>query len=65
MNYLDFIQAAFMHCVDALAMLFVISIGLVICGFIAEYFAERKKRIQHEELVYERRRRSPRMEGTE
>ncbi|WP_281080268.1 hypothetical protein [Klebsiella quasivariicola] len=51
MNYIDFLQAALMHCVDAIAMLFVISIGLVICGFIAEYFSERKKRIQHDETL--------------
>ncbi|WP_057214921.1 hypothetical protein [Klebsiella quasipneumoniae] len=51
MDYITFITDAFMHCVDALALLFIVSIGLVVCGFIAEYFAERKKRIQHDETL--------------
>lgn len=49
--YQQFIIDALMHCLDAVAMLFLISIGIVVCGLVAEYFSERKNRIQHEETL--------------
>lgn len=46
--------------------LMLIGVGLVVCGLVAEFFADRKENIRHNELINERRsRRAPQVEGLE
>lgn len=63
MEYLAYIQAAIDHMADVIACLCLLGIGLVVCGFIDEFFSERKMNLRHEELVREKQRYSPRVEG--
>lgn len=63
MEYLNFIQAAINQAADMAFCLLLLGVGLVVCGFISEYFYQRKRNIQHEELVKEKRRYAPRVEG--
>lgn len=63
MEYLNFIQAAINQATDMAFCLLLLGVGLVVCGFISEFFYQRKKSLQHEELVKEKRRYATRVEG--
>ncbi len=65
MNPFQFYMDALGAAADGLFCLMLIGVGLVVCGLVAEFFADRKENIRQTELVSERKRRAPRMEGVE
>lgn len=66
MNPFQFYMDALGAAADGLFCLMLIGVGLVECGLVAEFFADRKENIRHNELINERRsRRAPQVEGLE
>ncbi|HBQ5991069.1 hypothetical protein [Klebsiella pneumoniae] len=51
MNPVQFYMDALGAAADGLFCLMLIGVGLVVCGLVAEFFAERKASIRHDEVM--------------